>query len=264
MQHPVDRADVEVVLVLGRLLRLRLDQDRALEADLLLVLDHHGEETAELRELALHVGVEQRLVALAPAPEHVVGALQLVRDVEDVLHLRRGVGEDVGVGIGGGARHEAAVGEEVGRAPAGASPSTSRIFFAKTSAIARTLRFDSARLAPSGAMSRSWKVKKGTPRSSNISKATSAFSFAFSIVSPNQGRGKVGPPKRIGAGPGKAVPVADGEAEVILHPLAEHFAVRVVVAEGEGITAFRPFVTDGLQVAEKAGAHDFKASLMAG
>ena len=113
-------------------------------------------------------------------------------------------------------------------------------------------------------MSRSWKVKKGTPRSSNISKATSAFSFAFSIVSPNQGRRKVGPPNGIGAGPGEGVPVADGEAEVVLHPLAEHLPVRVVPAEGEGIAAFRPLVTDGLLVAEKAGAHDFKASLMAG
>ena len=39
LEHAVDRADVVVVLVLGRLLRLRLDQDRALEADLVLVLD---------------------------------------------------------------------------------------------------------------------------------------------------------------------------------------------------------------------------------
>ena len=74
LEHPVDRADVEIVLVLGRLLRLRLDQDRALEADLLLVLDDHRQEAAELRQLALHVGVEERLVTLAPAPQNVVRA----------------------------------------------------------------------------------------------------------------------------------------------------------------------------------------------
>ncbi len=39
VQEPGDRGDVIVVLVFGRLLRLGLDQDRALEADLVLVID---------------------------------------------------------------------------------------------------------------------------------------------------------------------------------------------------------------------------------
>ena len=52
LEEAVDRGDVVVVLVLGRLLRLRLDQDRALEADLVLVLDDEIEEAAELIELA--------------------------------------------------------------------------------------------------------------------------------------------------------------------------------------------------------------------
>jgi hypothetical protein len=47
LQHSVDGADVIVVLMLGRLLRLRFDQDGALEADLGLVLDDHGQEAAE-------------------------------------------------------------------------------------------------------------------------------------------------------------------------------------------------------------------------
>ena len=73
-QEAGDGRDVEIVLVLGRLLRLRLDQDHALEADLVLVVDDQRQEPAELLELALQVGVEQRLVALAPAPQHVVRA----------------------------------------------------------------------------------------------------------------------------------------------------------------------------------------------
>ena len=76
-QEGVDRGDVEVVLVLGRLLRLGLDQERALEADLVLVLDHQVQEAAELVVLAPQVGVEQRVVALAAAPEHVVLAAEL-------------------------------------------------------------------------------------------------------------------------------------------------------------------------------------------
>ena len=117
LQHAPDRADVEIVLVLGRLLRLGLDEDGALEADLVLVLDDHGQEAAELVELLLDVGVEQGLVALAAAPQHVVGAAELMGQLEHVLHLRRGIGEHVRVGIGRRARHVAAVGEQVGGAP---------------------------------------------------------------------------------------------------------------------------------------------------
>ena len=51
-------------------------------------------------------------------------------------------------------------------------------------------------------MSRSWKVKNGAPRISNISKATSAFSRAASMPSPNHGRSKVWPPN--GSVPGQA------------------------------------------------------------
>ena len=43
--------------MLGRLLRLGLDVELALEADLLLVIDRHVEESREVVELALHVGV---------------------------------------------------------------------------------------------------------------------------------------------------------------------------------------------------------------
>ena len=39
LEEAIDRGDIVVVLVLGRLLRLRLDQDRALEADPVLVVD---------------------------------------------------------------------------------------------------------------------------------------------------------------------------------------------------------------------------------
>src|SRR5215211_3705598 len=58
LEHPEYRADVEIILVLCRLFRLRLNEDSALEADLVFVLDHHVEEAAKLRQLASHVGVE--------------------------------------------------------------------------------------------------------------------------------------------------------------------------------------------------------------
>ena len=51
-------------------------------------------------------------------------------------------------------------------------------------------------VAPSGATSRSWKVKNGAPSLSNSSKATAALRSASVIgsPSPNHGRSKVSPP----------------------------------------------------------------------
>ena len=76
---------VEVVLVLRRLLRLRLDEERPLEADLVLVLGHEVHEATELIDFTLHVRVEEGLVPLAPAPEDVVLAAELLRDLERLV-----------------------------------------------------------------------------------------------------------------------------------------------------------------------------------
>ena len=72
------------------------------------------------------------------------------------------------------------------------------------------------------------------------------------------------PAERVGARPGEGMPIGDGEAEVVLQPLAEHEPIRVVPAVGEGGFAVGSFVADRLLVAEKAGAHDLRLSLMAG
>ena len=108
---------VRVVLVLGRLLRLGLDVEGAGEADLLLVIHGHVEEAGHVVELPLHVGVQERRVALASPPEGIAGTAQLVRQLERLLDLRGGVGEGVEIRAGGRAVHVAGVGEEVGRPP---------------------------------------------------------------------------------------------------------------------------------------------------
>ena len=75
-QKAVHGRDVVVVLVLGRLHRLRLDQQLALEADLRLVLGDEVKKARQLRLLTAQVRVEQRVVALAAAPQDVVRAAQ--------------------------------------------------------------------------------------------------------------------------------------------------------------------------------------------
>ena len=76
---------VEIVLVDGRLLRLRLDQELAGEADLLLVIDGQVEEAGQVVELAFQVGVVEIGVALAAAPEDVVDAAELLGHLEAFL-----------------------------------------------------------------------------------------------------------------------------------------------------------------------------------
>ena len=111
------RRDVVVVLVLGRLARLRLEEDRPGEADALLVLDDHRQEPGELVELLAEVGVEQRVVALATAPQHVVVTTEAVRRLQAMGDLGGGVGEQLGVRVRRRPGLVARVGEEVGRAP---------------------------------------------------------------------------------------------------------------------------------------------------
>ena len=132
------------------------------------------------------------------------------------------------------------------------------------SAILRTFLFDSARRR---AFRRDVAVVEGEERDAEKLEHLEGdvgleLRLLHVVAEPRPDEGRAA--ERIGAGPGEAVPVADGEAEMVLHPLAHHFPVGIVIAEGEGIAAFRPFVADGLLVAEKAGTHDFKASLMAG
>jgi hypothetical protein len=76
---------------------------------------------------------------------------------------------------------------------------------------------------------------------------------ASSIVSPNQGRSKVWPAEGVAPRPGEAVPVGDGEAQVILQPLAHHHLVGIVVAEGEFVAAVGAFEGEGGDVFEEVG-----------
>ena len=103
IEEAVDCGAVVVVLMLGWFLRLGFDQQLALETDRVLVFGDHGHEARQLIGFLLHTGVMQRLVTFASAPQDVVVASQLLGDVEHVADLCSGVGEHVGVRVGGGA-----------------------------------------------------------------------------------------------------------------------------------------------------------------
>ena len=68
LEEAVNALGVEIILMLGRLMRLGFDQDHALEADLVLVFDDQLQETPEIRLLDAEIGVEDGVITLAPAP----------------------------------------------------------------------------------------------------------------------------------------------------------------------------------------------------
>ena len=91
---------VEIVLVFGRFLGFWLDVEGALEADLLLIVDRHVQEPREVVDLPLDVRVPETCISLATSPEGIAFAAELVRYLERLLHLRGGVGKDIGIWAG--------------------------------------------------------------------------------------------------------------------------------------------------------------------
>ncbi len=68
-------------------------------------------------ELPSQVRIQQRVVTLAAAPQHIVLATQAVRGLQAAAHLRRGPGKHLRVRAGGGAAGIARVAEQICGAP---------------------------------------------------------------------------------------------------------------------------------------------------
>jgi hypothetical protein len=68
--------------------------------------------------------------------------------------------------------------------------------------------------------------------------------------------------ERVAAFPGKGVPVGNGGPYVVLHPLAHHQLVLVVVTIGQRVLRARAFELDGFDPLEEIG--HLRASSMAG
>ena len=229
-QEAMDRRRVVVVLVLRRLHRLGLDEERALEADLVLVLGDEVQEPGELAALALEVRVEQRVVALAAAPQDVVRAAEALRDLEHVLDLGGGVGEDLGIGVGRGAALVARVREQVGRAPeqlrAGSLLVPERVVGERVEVVPE--------FGERGTLGRDVAVVEAVERDAELLDELERDGHLLA-----GGRHRVGrrieprPVERpdaehVPAVPGERVPQADADAEVVLHPLAEDEPVGLV------------------------------------
>jgi len=243
---------VEVVLVLGGLLRLGLDEELALEADLLGVIDGHLHECSEVILLTTEVGVEEGLVAFAAAPENVVFATELFGDFHGLLYLRSGVGEDMGVRVGGGAVHEARVAEEVGGAPEELHAGGLLQLFRVGDDLVEVLVGLGEGLAFRRDVAVVERVEGGADLGEELEGGVHALErdghgvfAAFPRAVDRAGA------ERIAAVATEGVPVSDGEAEVLRHRLAVDHFVGVIVLECKRVVGFRTIVSDLLYAGDE-------------
>ena len=262
LQERVAAARVKVVLVLGGLFGLGLDPERAVEADLLFVVHREIQKQPEVIHLALQVGVQQCLVAFAAAPEHVAAAAKLLRALYGLLDLRRGVGEDVGVGAGGRAAHKSRVAEGVGGAPQQFDARLVLLLLGERDDLVQVfvgfrkcfgLRGDVAVVeAPVRQRELAEKLEHGVHGVLG--------GFHAPAVFPRHDPGARA--KRVGPGPAHAVPVAAGEAQVLFHGLAHDHRVGVVVLERQRVLAVGALVGDrAWNVGEVGSGHKSSSSV---
>jgi hypothetical protein len=232
-QEPVHDRRLGVVLMLGRLHGLGLDQQRALEADAVLVLGNQVEEACQLGALAAKVGVEQGVIALAPAPQHIVRATKAPGHLEHVLHLGRCIGEDLGVGVGGGACGVSRVAEQVGGAPQQADTGPlleSEGVVGEGVEVAPELR---ERGAIGGDVAVVEAVEGGAELGEELECGGHLGPGRVHLVARRVDPGPLpgSRPEHVAARRGEGVPVGDGDPEMVLHALAEHDTIGIVDLE---------------------------------
>ena len=257
-EEAVNGRAVVVVLVLGRLLGLRLDQKHPLEADLVLMLGHHCQESRELCLLAGEVRVEQSLVTLPAAPQVVVRAAEPLGRLEHRLDLGGRVGEHLRVGVGRGTGRVAGVAEEVGSPPqelhagpghVGRGVVDHRLQVRPRFRERPTLRGDVAIVE---AVERH--AQLGEELEGGVELRLRRDHRVEAGVEPWPVEGSR--TEDIRAGPVERVPQTGGDPEVILHPLAEHKPIRLVDLERQGLRRIDPAERDPLRdVGEEAFDH---------
>ena len=248
---------VVVVLMLRRLLRLWLEQQGSGESDPMLVLRDEAQESRELRFLSGEIGVEERLVALAPTPQDVICPPQPMRRLEHVLDLGGRIREYLGVGIGGRPRSVSRVAEEIGGAPEQPDAGSLHVAF--------DLVHDGlepvARLRERAALGRDVAVMECEERYAEL---RHELERRVDLRTCRLHRVGAGPQPRsiegsdtedIRPGPVERVPQADGDAEVILHPLAEDHAVGLVDLECQRVRRFETTERDSLRHIGEEASH---------
>ncbi len=243
---------VRVVLVLGRLLGLRLDVERPVEADLLLVIDGHVEEAAEVVELALHVGVEEGRIPLASSPESVPGPTQLVCNLHCLLDLRAGEREDVEVRAGRRAVHESRIRKKVGRPPEQLDPGPALLILEDLDDLVEIGVAFLEVVSFGGDVA----IVEGVKRNAQFFEQLEGYLGDLLSIGDRMSSVVPGPECRTGAKRirqriSKSVPVDDREPQVLLHRLPVDDLVGIVMLEVQRISRLGTAILDFRHIGEE-------------
>jgi hypothetical protein len=240
---------VGIVLMFGWLLGLWLDVELALEADFLFVIDGHVEEGGQMVQFAFEVGVEQRGIALAPAPKDIAGPAQLMRHLQRLFDLRGGVGEDIGVATGGRAVGKAGMDEQTGRSPQQPDAGALLLFLEHLDDGVEVF----VRLRQRGAFGGHVAVVEGVKRRAQLFKELEGHARAaagvverIALVIPGALHG--GRAEHVGPAPAKGVPIHDREPKMLAHGPAGDDFLGVIMFEGERIPGLGAFVRNARDI----------------
>ena len=250
-EEAVNGRGIIVILMLGRLLRFGLNQQRAFKADFMLMLHHQLHKAANLLTLLAQVGIQQGFIALATAPQNIVFTAQLMGGIHGGDHLGGRPAKYFRIRVGGRAGAVARVGKAVCGPP--------------QKLHAALLLFLSQHLDHPGEVIAVLLERSAFRRDVNVVEAVVRhvefmeeferhIGFAFGHL---QGVARLLPgtikgahAKHIGAIPAEGVPVTGRKTQMIFHPFAQHQFIRVVMTESQRVSGFRAFVTNAIELIE--------------
>ena len=242
---------VIVILMFGRFLRFRLDEQRTAKTGFMFMLDHHLHKAAKLFTLLAQIGIEQRFVAFTPAPQHIVFTAQLMRRVHGGDHLRGCPGEDFRVWVGGGACAVARMGKAVGGAPQQLHAALLLLLRQHFDHLGKVIQV----LLQRRAFRRYVNIMEAVVRHVELmEKLKGHVGFAFreaqrvACLLPRAF--KRANTKHIRAVPAERVPVAGSETQMVFHTLAGNQLIGIVMAKCQGIRGFRAFITHTFKLVE--------------
>ena len=232
LQEAIHRRHVVVILVLRRFLRFWLNQQRAAEADFVLVVDNHLHKAANLLALLTQVGVQQRFISFTATPQDIVLATQLMRGVHCRHHLRGRPAKHFRIRVGCRTCAVAWVSEAVCRAPQ--QLHAALLLFCRQHI--HHLRKVVQILFQRRPFRRHVNIMEAVVRHVQlVEELKRHIGFAFRQLDgltrllPRAVKGAHA--EHIGAVPAEGMPVTGGKAQMIFHALTQHQLIRVVVTK---------------------------------
>ena len=222
----------------------------------MLVLHHHLQKAANLLTLLAQVGIQQRLVTFAAAPQHIVFAAELVGSVHGGHYLRGRPGKHLRIGVGRRSGAVARVGKAVGGTPQqfhaglllflcqhfGHHGEIVQIFFQRR------------------AFWRDVDIVEAVIRHVElVEKFKRHVRFAFGHFQ-RIARGLPGTLKRTGAKhiraiPAEVMPITGGKTQMLCHAFSQHDFIRIIVAKRQRIIGFGSGKANAINLVE-IGLHD--------